>query len=50
VNKKRLHKFHIKRFNFKKLSKVQGEEQSAFRSPVGLHLIHLFWLYHYSVI
>jgi hypothetical protein len=27
VNKQRSHRFHVERFNFKKLNKVEGKEQ-----------------------
>jgi hypothetical protein len=38
VNKQTSHRFHMERYNLKKLSEVEGKEQFVLRSQVGLQL------------
>jgi hypothetical protein len=38
VNKQRSHRFHMERFNLKKLNKLGGKEQYVLRSQIGLQL------------
>jgi hypothetical protein len=38
VNKPRLQRFHMERFNLKKLNRIEGKRSNVLRSQLGLQL------------
>jgi hypothetical protein len=44
VNKQGSHRFHMERFNLKKLNKVEGKEKYRVKVPIGLQLWDIWTL------
>jgi hypothetical protein len=43
INKQRSHKFHVERFNLKKLNEIDGKENFVLRSKICLQIWMLKW-------
>jgi hypothetical protein len=49
VNKQREHRFHIERFNLKKLNKTEVKSSTVLRSQIGLQLWKI-WMQRWKLI